>query len=597
MVDAQQMENHGKGIKMSLKKENADNINRLKLSFLWTYVFGLIAHGFVYLNTTYNHDGSMIYLTDDEWKISIGRYMGVFYRYFRSRYSAPWLTGMLALCYLALCTFIIVMIFDIKKPAFIAAIGACFATNYSLIFMNASTIHESDTYMLSVLIYVLAAFFLIESSNKCTDEKENRQGILKILNNKYICIALSGICIGLALGIYQAYITMPFAIVVIFCCLSLLRNEKVKDNLIRVAYSIAAYVIGAIVYVVGLKAYSAITGVAMNEDGHNSITGVFSLAGWDIAEGLANAYKLFYHQFFDITKFNYRFLVAANGVLIIGCVALALYMAFKRRINKINLILVIVILALMPAILGALYMLSLIGHIMMCQYILVYVFPLVLVYEYVYGPNAGKTISNSEGAFAVQTEDNEPDKHNENNNIDIEGPNKATEFNDKKKNRFTMQQAVALVCLICIFTVTYYSVTFANAYYLEQHLEYQSTREYMSNVLNDVARLDGYVPGETEVLFIGLPQWSDMAHSRDGYTGFELDSKGWDYEYNYSITGYYTYTWFVNQIMNENVYVGSEEEAIEYTMIPEISDMPEYPKEGSIQMYDDKAIVKIGRWY
>lgn len=554
--------------------------NRLKLSFIWAYVFGLIAHGYVYLNTTFSHDGSMIYLTDDEWKISIGRYMGVFYRIFRSRYSAPWLTGVLAIGYLALCAFVIVEIFEISRPAIIAAISACFATNYSLIFMNADTIHESDTYMLAALLYVIGAYFILigrKSLKKSTEDGigEKEPDGLEFIWNKLIAsrvarIVFAAVAIGLAIGIYQAYVTMTFAIVVVAICIDCLNNEKFKIILDKILDSIVAYIGGAIIYVIGLKIYTAVTGVAMYEGGHNSISTVFTLDGWHPIDGLMKGYSLFFHQFFDIsTKFNYKFLVGANIVLIFGTVALTIAIAIKKKITKLNLLIITLSFVLVPGILGALYILTLIGHIMMCQYIIVYVFPLVLV-DYLRNTKdiIGKAQDNIENGKA-----------------------------SGKKVKVDVRKIASFVCLLCTFVVVYYSVTFANAYYLEEHLEYQSTREYMSNLINDIERTPGYVAGETEVLFVGVPQWSHNAHERDGYFGFEMDSKGWNYEYTYSITGYYTYIWFVNQVMNANIVIGPEEEAITYSLMPEVTQMPEYPSADSIVMYDGKIIAKVGNWY
>ena len=43
---------------------------------LWTFVFGLLAHGFAYFNANFSHDALYQLTADDDlWQVSLGRFL------------------------------------------------------------------------------------------------------------------------------------------------------------------------------------------------------------------------------------------------------------------------------------------------------------------------------------------------------------------------------------------------------------------------------------------------------------------------------------------------------------------------------------------
>lgn len=522
-----------------------DRRETCKLCFIWTYIIGFATHGFCYFNTTFNHDGTMIYLTDDDWKAEMGRYLTPIYRVLRTRYSAPWLTGVLSLAFLSLCAYLTVRMFSINRKSFIVCIAGLFSVNYSLIITNAYCIHDSDSYMFSVLLAVTSAYVLL-----CGFPGMER---IKGLNARTIVkIALSGMCIAGSMALYQAYVTLSFALILIYIIKGCLENNETAKTLRIIAETVIMYIVGAIFYIVGLKVFLKIFNVELASEGHNSITSVFSVDGWNILGGIRKAYGIFYEYFFEITKFNRYFPIVVNVIVLVFCIIVAVCMCVSGRISIFNKIAVIVSFLIFPVVLGALSMISEVAHLMKVQYVTVYFIPLVI----------------------LRTSENIELKHN---------------------LKQLVTKAVSILMVISIVVVMYNSMAFANGIYLAKTLDYQATYELMGNVIADIGKVDGYVPGQTPVAFIGTPVTaSQLNGQRNGYTNmWEMDSS--THDFYYSVTGYYTYFHYINSIMNINMDIVSVSEAAEYAALPEVASMPLYPSSESIKMVNGVVIVKFSQ--
>lgn len=522
-----------------------DKRETCKLCFVWTYIIGLATHGFCYFNTTFNHDGVMIYFDDDDWKAAMGRYLTPIYRLFRTRYSAPWLTGVLSLAFLSLCAYLTVRMFAISRKSFIACVGGLFSVNYSLIITNAYCIHDSDSYMFSVLLAVASAYVLICSFPylEYIKRSNTRTGVK---------IIVSGICLAGSMALYQAYATLSFALILIYIIKGCFENNEIRKTVRTIVESVIMYIVGAVFYVVGLKTYLKVFKVELATEGHNSITSVFSLSGWNIFGGIRKAYSVFNTYFFEINKFNRYFPVVANVIVLIFCIGAIVCFWAKYRISVFNIIVLIGAFLIFPMVLGALCMITEVAHLMKVQYITLYFIPIVIMQV--------------------------AEKLN---------------LKDRLKKDFTKVVSSVMVISLCI--VMYNSMTFANGIYLGKTLDYQATYELMGNVIADIGKVDGYVPGETKVAFIGTPVMSEQLNNqRVGYANMlEMDNTVLDYYY--SITGYYTYFYYVNAIMNTNMAIVPISEAVEYGQNSEVVAMPLYPSAESIKMVNGVVIVKFSQ--
>ena len=71
--------------------------NEIIISFLYTFILGIIAYGYVFSQFTPSHDGVMTITHDQEWQTSLGRHLAQFYIKIRGPVDSPWLIGIITL--------------------------------------------------------------------------------------------------------------------------------------------------------------------------------------------------------------------------------------------------------------------------------------------------------------------------------------------------------------------------------------------------------------------------------------------------------------------------------------------------------------------
>ena len=143
-------------------REHIFKNKELVWSFVATFVFGMMAHGYCYLNDIFSHDSMLIFQNDNDAKYGMGRFLTGIYREIRSPFTAPWLIGCLSLIWLSLAVYLLTKLFEMKQKIYIIITAALLATNYSLTLLNATYLHDADCYMLSVLLAVTGAYFTIK---------------------------------------------------------------------------------------------------------------------------------------------------------------------------------------------------------------------------------------------------------------------------------------------------------------------------------------------------------------------------------------------------------------------------------------------------
>ena len=87
----------------------------LKQSFLYTFILGLIAHGYSFANMMVSHDSLNDFYVSDQWeRAGFGRiFYSIYISLTRGRIVLPWFIGILSLCWISAAVYLIVKIFDI----------------------------------------------------------------------------------------------------------------------------------------------------------------------------------------------------------------------------------------------------------------------------------------------------------------------------------------------------------------------------------------------------------------------------------------------------------------------------------------------------
>lgn len=86
-------------------------------TLLFTFIIGLIAHGYAFFNGLFSHDSLKVYPDKNEiiWHISLGRFLQEPYRICRGELAAPWLIGLMSLLWISVTAYLIIKLLKIKQ--------------------------------------------------------------------------------------------------------------------------------------------------------------------------------------------------------------------------------------------------------------------------------------------------------------------------------------------------------------------------------------------------------------------------------------------------------------------------------------------------
>ena len=153
------------------------------------------------------------------------------------------------------------------------------------------------------------------------------------------------------------------------------------------------------------------------------------------------------------------------------------------------------------------------------------------------------------------------------------------ELNLKMFRRFAIPMAIVIA----------FNIVFANQVYLKKGLEFEASESFMTKVTYSIEQTDGYVPGETPVVFVGTPEESVLYRKRTGFDN--IMGHGLDHPFGYTYDG--TYRCFFDYIMSYNINFKGISSSDIYVTMPEVMAMPIYPAKGSCKIVDDVLVVKF----
>lgn len=303
-----------------------------KIAFISTFFITLLIHLYKFTNTLPNHDSVFNYYSDQNvlgsgrWALSLA--CGI-----SSYYDLPWINGLLSCIFIALTVVVIVALFELKNPVLIGLTGALLAaspaTTETFFFL-----FTADGYMIAMFLAALSVYF-----SKIGETRKTR-------------LILSGACIAISCGIYQAYVSFALLLAVCYLIDALLQNKfREKDYLKWILHQVIIYIVSLAAYYIIWKLCMYLSGTAANnyqgisDVGHihpglligggiNSIrTTMLYFLQWDV---LSHGFSLY-------SVLNILFLVAMAIGLLISCVKSGLW---KRRLGMVLLVLCLV--AIMP---------------------------------------------------------------------------------------------------------------------------------------------------------------------------------------------------------------------------------------------------------
>lgn len=338
------------------------NIDRKRLIrvLLCTFILGFIAHGFCFFNANVSHDclNALVY-TSDEYihQISIGRFMRPIYSMIKGDVELPLVNGLLSLLFIGLSSYIVIDILEIKNKWFKLLTVGIFVTNYSVTLLNASYLHDSDCYGLSLLLSMIGLAAFIKS----------KHGMLAGILFYY-----------LSLGFYQAYIQVPIYILLIISIKKLLNSEDIKATLLWLFKGFLAIGIAMILYYVSYKLVLGITGIGVSGE-KNSVSSAMGLSLMGILTNIITALKTEIKWVIQ-PKANHWVLIALVNVAVCALIVTILIRDMIRR--KLNLYYagtILFLLILIPFGTGSILIVSGLKHdLMIFSFFITYIFAIVL---------------------------------------------------------------------------------------------------------------------------------------------------------------------------------------------------------------------------
>lgn len=505
----------------------------LKFSFIFTFVFGFAAHGYCFLNGNFRHDNLVIYaeLGEELWKLRLGRYLVPVYRLFRGGLSLPLFIGIISLVWISLAVYFCCRFFGVSKLPTVAAFSAVMAVNITVISQAASYLYELDFDMFALLCSVLAA---------CCWKRGGK------------AYWLTPVFVFVSLGIYQAYLAVTVTLMMLYSIIALAKEEDTdaKKVVVKGLKGIAALLMGAVIYALGLLLLSRVLCVTYESGTSNSLTNLLTPKSGRLLSLLRDCYVFVIERLFAIGGVWMKFLRSSYPVTAVCAVLLALVPAvilalkLKKKIKPLNFVLICVLGALLPLGVNFIWILAdgTVHYLMCFAFWFIWLLPLLI----------------------------------------IEMPTFEKSFKGRFKN--IAKVTVAFCLALMVFT----HIQTANAAYVRQDLIATTTSSVLTDVRRIMSDTDGYIAGETEVMFVG------------DYNA-DIDLRGFVNTYglaglssNLSVTYAVSYSNYFRYYFNE--YISAVEPTEKVLESAEYKAMPCYPDRGCVGYIDDVLVVKFDDW-
>ena len=180
-----------------------------KTAFYSAFFMGLLVHIYKFTNLLPNADALYNFYSDQNMAAS-GRWFLSIACGFSSYFDLPWINGLLSLVFMGLTAAMVAEVFRMENPVLII-LSSGLLVSFPAITATMSYEFTADGYMLAM---ALAAFSVCLSRMEYIGKSHWKQ------------LILSGICICLCCGIYQAYVSFAFVLAVCYFMVELLENRR-----------------------------------------------------------------------------------------------------------------------------------------------------------------------------------------------------------------------------------------------------------------------------------------------------------------------------------------------------------------------------------
>lgn len=184
-----------------------------KVTFLSTFIIGLLVHMYKFTNTLLVSD-SLFNFYSDQNILGSGRWFLSIACQFNSYFDLPWLIGLFSIIIIAFTAIVIVDIFDVENPIMLILTGGLLVT-FPAITQTFYFEFTADGYMLAMLLASLAVRFSMIGDNDLRH------------------LSFSTVCICLSCAIYQAYVSFALVLAICYFIYQLLENQRTDKEILN----------------------------------------------------------------------------------------------------------------------------------------------------------------------------------------------------------------------------------------------------------------------------------------------------------------------------------------------------------------------------
>lgn len=507
------------------------NKKLLIICFASTFILGLFAHGYGFLNTNVSHDSlKAFYFNDYErnWKIALGRFFILPYLdAIRGPMHLPWVVGFTSLIYIFITLFLVIKIFNVKSYILCVLISGIMISNITIIAQTATFLNEMDFNMFALFITVLAVFLW-----------NRHQNILSFLG--------SSVLLCISVGIYQSYISMAISLIIYVCILDLLNNKDTKQVFIKGLKGFFIICCAFLIYLIVSKIIYSTAGIVPEaRTNFLSISDKTDNIPLYLISFFVQTYYHFAKYFISYKAVAYSGWLMPAIVIFATVVALIIiiYVLTNKSFSVVKKLLIFVLAFLIPFAADITYFMAQ-GEAVhdLTTYALWFTLVFLLILS--------DWIAENANTFGL--------KH------------------------FAKS---AIYILICIFI--WQNIIIANTCYMKKEIESQKTFSTMTKIVHEMESFDGYVAGETPVAFISMAGSTTVVPGTEHIT--DIVGMAW----NTSTTYYSTFDAYFEYVLNHPFNACSEETYNKLVAMDEVYLIPKYPNKGYIQMIDDIMVVKL----
>lgn len=499
-------------------------------ALLFTFIIGLIGHGYAFFNGLFSHDSLKVYTDENEniWNISLGRFLQEPYCKCRGALAAPWLVGLMSLLWIAVAAYFIIKLLKIKTAAMQLVTCGILVVNLTTISINATYMYYIDIFMFALLMAVLAVFVV----------ERVRFGIF-----------WGAILICISMGLYQSFFAVAVTLFIMLSIDHIVSGYSTKRVISLGVQEICSLLLGGLLYMGVLKIVLKYAHVNLS-NGYNGIANVVSgtITVDSIPDLIVSTYTYYFDFLFKPNGYGGMGIVIINiicGILLVGKF---IHLVYKNKVGKVNIALGAVLLFLIPFAINLIYFISQgMEHMLMVySWFLIYPFTLALIER--------QSDEKIWGKYEVLLK--------------------------------------GVSCLLAGIMVLN-AVIYANGAYLKKTLEEKSTLSVATRVLERIETTDGYMAGETPVAFVGNINDSVLSVAREGFERY-TDSYSIGMTYNYGITYGIGMAekYFSVQLGNPINWVNDEIIGV-LSQSDEVITMPCFPEVGSVKFVGDVLVVKF----